>query len=306
MDFKGKVAVVTGGAGGIGRAASIAFAQRGSRVVVVDREAAAGEETARLARGASGEARFVQADVTKSADVQGYVKAALDAYGAIHCFFNNAGIEGKLRPTAEYDEAVFDAVIAVNLKGVFLGLRHVLPSWCAKGRRHRQHGLHRGLAGSQGLSAYVASKHGVVGLTRTAASEYGRAGIRVNAVCPGPTDTRMIHSLEEQSAPGGSNSVRERYLSGIPIGRYAAPEETPISCCSSARTPPASISGGQYLIDGRALGEPRGAGQPGRRNSGRPSPEAHRSHDGRVIESDGRCLHECSERARADGCLRRP
>jgi len=133
MEFEGKVAVVTGGAGGIGRATCLAFARKGARLVVVDRDAAAGEESTRLARDAGGEARFVQADVTRSAEVQNYVKAALDAYGAIHCFFNNAGIEGKLSPTCEYDEEVFDAVIAVNLKGVFLGLRHVIPVMVRQG-----------------------------------------------------------------------------------------------------------------------------------------------------------------------------
>jgi NAD(P)-dependent dehydrogenase (short-subunit alcohol dehydrogenase family) len=258
MDFTGKVAVVTGGAGGIGRAASVAFARRGARVVVVDREAAGGEETAGLAREAGGsEARFVRADVTLSAEVRGYVEAALDAYGGIHCFFNNAGIEGELRPTAEYDEAVFDAVIAVNLKGVFLGLRHVLPVMVRQGGGSIVNTASTaGLAGSQGLSAYVASKHGVVGLTRTAAAEYGRAGVRVNAVCPGPTDTRMIRSLEEQSAPGGSNSVRERYLSGIPIGRYASPEEIANLVLFLSSDLAGSITGGQYLIDGGRLASP--------------------------------------------------
>ena len=261
MEFKGKVALVTGGAGGIGRAASLAFARRGARVVVVDREAAAGEETARLAREAGSEARFVQADVTKFGDVQGYVQAALDAYGAIDCFFNNAGIEGEIRPTAEYDEAVFDAVIAVNLRGVFLGLRHVIPVML----RQRRGGSivntasTAGLAGSPGLSAYVASKHGVIGLTRTAASEYGHAGIRVNAVCPGPTDTRMIRSLEEQSAPGGSNSVRERYRAGIPIGRYATPEEIADLVLFLSSDLAGSITGGQYLIDGGRLASPGAA-----------------------------------------------
>jgi NAD(P)-dependent dehydrogenase (short-subunit alcohol dehydrogenase family) len=257
MEFEGKVALVTGGAGGIGRAASLAFARRGARVVVVDREAAAGEETAALARGAGGDARFVQADVTKSGDVQRYVQAALDAYGAIDCFFNNAGIEGEIRPTAEYDEAVFDAVIAVNLKGVFLGLRHVLPVMLRQGGGSIVNTASTaGLAGSPGLSAYVASKHGVVGLTRTAASEYGHAGIRVNAVCPGPTDTRMIRSLEEQSAPGGSNSVRERYRAGIPIGRYATPEEIADFVLFLSSDLAGSITGGQYLIDGGRLASP--------------------------------------------------
>ena len=251
MDFNGKVALVTGGAGGIGRATSLAFARRGARVVVVDRDATHGEETARLAREAGGDARFVQADVTRSGDVQGYVKAALDAYGAIDCFFNNAGIEGKIALTAEYDEDVFDAVIAVNLKGVFLGLRHVIPVMLRQGSGSIVNTASTaGVAGSPGLSGYVASKHGVIGLTRTAASEYGRNGIRVNAVCPGPTDTRMIQSLESQTSPDGSNSVRERYQSTIPIGRYATPEEVANLVLFLSSDLAASITGGQYLIDG--------------------------------------------------------
>jgi NAD(P)-dependent dehydrogenase (short-subunit alcohol dehydrogenase family) len=252
MEFGGKVALVTGGAGGIGRAACIGFARRGARVVVVDRDAAAGEETAKLAREAGGDARFVQADVTKSAEVQNYVQAAVDAYGAIHCFFNNAGIEGKLIPTAEYDEEVFDAVIAVNLKGVFLGLRHVIPVMLRQGGGGAivNTASTAGIAGSPGLCGYVASKHGVVGLTRTAATEYGRQGIRVNAVCPGPTDTRMIQSLEEQSNPQGSNSVRERYQSTIPIGRYATPGEIADLVLFLSSDLAGSITGGQYLIDG--------------------------------------------------------
>jgi NAD(P)-dependent dehydrogenase (short-subunit alcohol dehydrogenase family) len=258
MDFGGKVALVTGGAAGIGRAASLAFARKGARVVVVDREPAAGEETARLAREAGGDARFIQADVTKSGDVQRYVQAALDACGAIDCFFNNAGIEGEIRPTAEYDEAVFDAVIAVNLKGVFLGLRHVLPVMLRQGSGGSvvNTASTAGLAGSQGLSAYVASKHGVIGLTRTAASEYGHAGIRVNAVCPGPTDTRMIRSLEEQSAPGGADGARERYRANIPIGRYVTPEEVADLVLFLSSDLARSITGGQYLIDGGRLASP--------------------------------------------------
>jgi NAD(P)-dependent dehydrogenase (short-subunit alcohol dehydrogenase family) len=251
MDFGGKVALVTGGAGGIGRATCVGFARRGARVVVVDRDEAAGEETAKLAREAGGGARFVRADVTKSAEVQNYVKAALDAYGAIHCFFNNAGIEGKIGLTGEYDEDVFDTVIAVNLKGVFLGLRHVIPVMLRqKGGAIVNTASTAGIAGSPGLCGYVASKHGVVGLTRTAATEYGRAGIRVNAVCPGPTDTRMIHSLEEQANPEGSNSIRERYMSTIPIGRYATPEEIANVVLFLSSDLAGSITGAQYLIDG--------------------------------------------------------
>jgi NAD(P)-dependent dehydrogenase (short-subunit alcohol dehydrogenase family) len=251
MDFRNKVALITGGAGGIGRATALAFAKAGARVVAVDRDLAAGEETARQVREAGGEARFVAADVTRSTEVAAYVQAALDAFGRIDCFFNNAGIEGKIAPTAEYDEDLFDAVIAVNLKGVFLGLRHVVPVMLRQGGGAIVNTASTaGVAGSPGLSAYVASKHGVIGLTRTAASEYGHAGIRVNAVCPGPTDTRMIHSLEEQSSPGGSNSVRERYQSAIPIGRYAMPEEIANLVLFLSSDLAASITGGQYLIDG--------------------------------------------------------
>ncbi len=142
MEFAGKVALITGGGGGIGRASAIGFAGRGAKVVVVDLDATAGEASAELVRQRGGDASFVRADVTKSADVQNYVKATLDAYGSIDCFFNNAGIEGKFAPTQEYDEAMFDAVIGVNLKGVFLGMRHVLPVMLKQGRGcHRQYGI---------------------------------------------------------------------------------------------------------------------------------------------------------------------
>ncbi len=257
MDFEGKVALVTGGAAGIGRAVSVMFAQRGARVVVVDREAGAGEETAGMARAAGGEAVFVEADVTQSADVQRYVRSAQDAFGSIDCFFNNAGIEGRVALTGEYDEAVFDAVIAVNLKGVFLGLRHVIPVMLQQGGGSIVNTASTaGLAGSPGLAAYVASKHGVIGLTRTAASEYGRNGIRVNAVCPGPVDTRMIASLEKQFSPEGSNSMRERYKSVIPIGRYATPEEIASLVLFLSSDLAGSITGAEHRIDGGRLGSP--------------------------------------------------
>src|SRR5580692_3258292 len=127
MNFNGKVALVTGGGNGIGRAACVAFAKQGAKVVAVDRDGAAAEATAGIVRQSGGDALAVTADVTKSAEVAAYVKTTIAKYGRIDCFFNNAGIEGKVAPTADYDEAVFDAVIGVNVKGVFLGLRHVLP-----------------------------------------------------------------------------------------------------------------------------------------------------------------------------------
>ncbi|HXT80869.1 MAG TPA: SDR family NAD(P)-dependent oxidoreductase, partial [Acetobacteraceae bacterium] len=133
MDFKGRVALITGAGNGIGRAAALGFSSRGAKVVVVDRDQAAGEATAGILRQQGGDALFVAADVTKSADVQNYVKATLDKYGAIDCFYNNAGIEGSVAPTASYDEEMFDRVMAINVKGVFLGLRHVLPVMIKQG-----------------------------------------------------------------------------------------------------------------------------------------------------------------------------
>jgi len=198
MDFTGKVALITGGGNGIGRATGLAFAARGAKVMLVDRDAAAAEGAAGAIRQQGGEAKFVVADVTKSADVQAYVKATLDAYGRIDCFFNNAGIEGKVSNTADYDEAMFDAVIGVNVKGVFLGLRHVLPVMIKQGGGAIVNTASvAGITGTPGMPAYVASKHAVVGLTKTASGEVARQGIRVNCVCPGPVDTRMIHDLEK-------------------------------------------------------------------------------------------------------------
>jgi NAD(P)-dependent dehydrogenase (short-subunit alcohol dehydrogenase family) len=251
MDFTGKVALITGGGNGIGRAAALAFARAGARVVVVDRDASAAEATANSIRQQGGDARFVIADVTKSADVQAYVKATLDAFGAIDCFFNNAGIEGKVAPTAECDEAVFDAVMGVNVKGVFLGLRHVLPVMLKqKSGAVVNTASVAGLVGTPGMPAYVASKHAVIGLTKTASGEVARAGVRVNAVCPGPVDTRMIHSLEAQLNPADPASVNKRYLATLPTGRYTTAEEIAnmvLFLCSDLA---GNITGAQYVVDG--------------------------------------------------------
>jgi len=250
MDFTGKVALVTGGGNGIGRAACVGFAQGGAKVVVVDRDGAAAEATAGIVRQKGGEALAVTADVTKAPEVKAYVKAAIDKYGRIDCFFNNAGIEGKVAPTADYDEAVFDAVIGVNVKGVFLGLRHVLPEMIRQGGGSIVNTASvAGLVGTPGMPAYVASKHAVIGLTKTAAGEVARQGIRVNAVCPGPVDTRMIHALEQQLAPDDPASITAKYQAALPTGRYSTVEEIAnmvLFLCSDLAS---NTTGGQFVVD---------------------------------------------------------
>ncbi len=257
MDFSGKIALITGGGGGIGRAAAIGFSSRGAKVVVVDHDRDSGEATAGVVRQQGGDARFVAADVTKSADVQAYVKATLDAYGAIDCFFNNAGIEGKVAPTSEYDEDMFDAVIGVNVKGVFLGLRHVLPVMIAQKRGAVVNTSSvAGLVGSPGMPAYCASKHAVIGLTKVASGDVARHGVRVNAVCPGPIDTRMIHALEQQLNPSDPGMVGARYASAIPLGRYGTAEEVANVVQFLCSDLAGNITGAQYVVDGGRTSTP--------------------------------------------------
>ena len=251
MDFTGKVVVITGAAGGIGRATARAFATAGASLMLVDRDAGAGEELSDALRREGADARFLAADVTRSSEVKAYVKTALDAHGRIDCFFNNAGIEGKVAETAECDEAMFDAVLAVNVKGVFLGLRHVLPVMLRqKAGAVVNTASVAGLVGTPGMPAYVASKHAVIGLTKAAAGEVARRGVRVNAVCPGPVETRMMQSLESQLDPSNPTAVGERYKSGIPSGRYTTPEEVAqvvLFLCSDLA---GNVNGAQWVVDG--------------------------------------------------------
>src|SRR6185312_15384356 len=169
----------------------------------------------------------------------------------VDCFFNNAGIEGKVSPIVDYDEAVFDAVLGVNVKGVFLGLKHVLPEMIRQGGGAIVNTASvAGLVGTPGMPAYVASKHAVIGLTKTAAGEVARQGIRVNAVCPGPVDTRMIHSLEAQLNPADPAAVGRRYQAAQPTGRYTTAEEianTVLFLCSDLAS---NTTGAQYVVDG--------------------------------------------------------
>ncbi|WP_421990384.1 SDR family NAD(P)-dependent oxidoreductase [Roseococcus sp.] len=259
MRFNGKVAVITGAANGIGLEAAQSFAREGAKVLLVDRDAA-GEAQAAALRAEGLEARFQQADVTKSEEVRGYVDAAVSAWGGIHCFFNNAGIEGKVAAIVDQDEAMFDQVIAVNVRGVFLGLKHVLPVMIRQGGGAVVNTASTAaLVGSAGISPYTASKHAVLGLTRSVSGEVARQGVRVNALCPGPTDTRMIHSLEDQASALGANDITERYRAAIPLGRYVTVTEVVamvLFLCSDAAT---AITGGQFQVDGGRTACPGGS-----------------------------------------------
>jgi NAD(P)-dependent dehydrogenase (short-subunit alcohol dehydrogenase family) len=255
MDFTGNVALITGGGGGIGRATAAGFAARGAKVMVVDSDTDAGGATVGVVQQQGGEARFTRADVTRAGDVVDYVKAALDAWGRIDCFFNNAGIEGQVRPLPDYDDDMFDRVIAVNLKGVFLGLKHVLPVMLRQGSGAIVNTASTsGLFGGPGMSAYVASKHGVLGLTKVAAAEVAAQGVRVNAICPGPVETRMMRSLEAQRDPNDPEAVYAAHRATAPTGRYTLPEEIAggvLFLCSDLA---GNLTGTHLVIDGGRSG----------------------------------------------------
>ena len=226
FDFGGKVAIVTGAGGGIGRAVCLALADAGAKVLVVDlsRESGTETEVQILQRGAT--AKFVAADVSRSADVANYVAAARDAWGRIDIFMNNAAWQGSILPVVDYPDELFDKVMAINVRGVFLGLKHVLPVMIAQRSGAVVNTASLGAyIGVRNLSPYAASKHAVLGLTKSAALEVARKGIRINAVCPGPVDTPMLRDIEAGQAPGSAQSLREQRTASIPDGRYALPEE---------------------------------------------------------------------------------
>jgi len=247
----GKIALVTGGGSGIGQAACKAFAQAGAQVMVVDINGAAAEATAEAVRALGGAAQAVAADVSQSAEVQGYVAATLSAFGRIDAFFNNAGIEGQVSPLAEYDEANWDRVIAINLKGAFLGLRYVLPVMIGQQSGSIINAASvAGTVGAPGMAAYAASKHAILGLTRTAAGEVGRQGVRVNAICPGPIQTRMMQSLAEQLNPAEPVAVLRANVARNPLGRYGEPDEVARVVVFLASDDAAYVNGAAWLIDG--------------------------------------------------------
>lgn len=226
IDFTGRVAIVTGAAGGIGREVAIGLSAAGARVLVVDLAEEGGRETAAQINASGGSAIFVRADVSQAADVKNYADVARDTWGRIDVFMNNAGWQGVVQPVVNYPLDVFDKVMAINVRGVFLGLQHVLPTMIAQGSGAIVNTSSLGgYIGARDLAPYVASKHAVLGLTKSVAIEVARNGIRVNAVCPGPVDTAMLRDIESLQAPEHLERLRKKRASSIPDGRYATASE---------------------------------------------------------------------------------
>lgn len=245
----GRVALITGAANGIGLAASRRFVAEGANVLMVDVDESALARGVEAIGGASASA--VRADVTDPSEVERTVRACVERYGGIDVALFNAGIEGAVKPIPEYPLEVFDRVMAVNVRGVWLGLQKTIPEIARRGGGSIViTSSVAGVQGTPGVSAYVASKHAVIGLMRTAAIECARHGIRVNTVNPSPIDTRMMRSLEEGFDPGGGERTREKMLRSVPLRRYGTPDEVASLMLFLASDESRYCTGGVYMVDG--------------------------------------------------------
>lgn len=251
-DFAGKAALVTGAGSGIGRASAMLFAARGAKVAVSDVNVGPGEETVRLIKDAGGEAVFMKLDVTKTTDVQACIDRIVQIYGRLDYAHNNAGIaHGVAIPTAEYGDDDWDIQLGVNLKGVFLCMKYEIRQMLKQGKGSIVNTASiSGLSGRPASPAYVASKFGIVGLTKTAALEYVRSGIRINCVCPGPTYTGLFDHVATV-IPNAEEGAKAE----VPMGRVGRPEEVAecvVWLCSDAASfvtgHPLSVDGGEAAI----------------------------------------------------------
>ncbi|MBW4541965.1 MAG: SDR family oxidoreductase [Myxacorys chilensis ATA2-1-KO14] len=254
MILQDKVALVTGGTSGIGRATAIAYAQQQAKVVVVGRRMDEGEETVRLIQEAGGEAIFVQADVTKEADVKAMVDKAVSIFGRLDIAFNNAGTVGENPSLIEQPEAEYDRIMNVNVKGVWLSMKHEIAQMLKQGSGSFASGgtmcivntsSGAGVVAVPTQPLYTASKHAVVGLTKAAALQYAKAGIRINAVAPAAIETDMF-----EAATGGQDEVKA-YITGLhPIGRIGTPLEVANAVLFLSSDLASFITGETLMVDG--------------------------------------------------------
>ena len=247
----GKAALVTGGGSGLGRASSITLARAGATVTVAVVNEDGGKETAALVyEEAGGDAEFVRADVTRPDDVAAMVDQAVARWGHLDCALNNAGMTGISASTADYELDDWNRAIALNLTGVFLCLKYELPAMLERGGSIVNMASGAGLVGFPGLPAYVASKHGVVGLTRDAALEYASQGVRINAICPGSTRTPMLEGFM-----GGDEQVERMMTRAVPLGRLGRPDEIAeavVWLCSDAAS---FVVGHALAVDGGSVAQ---------------------------------------------------
>lgn len=250
MRLKGKTAVITGGAGGIGLETAKMFLEEGaSGILLVDLNEDNLKEAAKQLD--SDSVYFFAADVSNNEDVKSYTEKAIQVLGKIDILFLNAGIEGVVKPLTDYPEDVYDKVLAVNVKGVWLGLKHAFPHMKKDGGGSVI--ITSSVAGLQGtpqVMAYVTSKHAVIGSMRVAALEGAEYKIRVNTIHPSPVDNRMMRSLEEGFAPGGAEEAKKGFEQTIPLGRYASNDEISSLALFLASDESKFITGSIYAIDG--------------------------------------------------------
>jgi NAD(P)-dependent dehydrogenase (short-subunit alcohol dehydrogenase family) len=250
----GKVALITGAGSGIGRATSTIFAREGARLILADVVEDAGRATMQAIKQTGGEAIFVKTDVSQAVDVEALIAKAVATYGRLDCAFNNAGIEGAGALTHKCTNENWNRVIAINLTGVFLCMKAEIAQMLVQGGGGAivNTSSLAGLAGSTGGPAYVASKHGVVGLTKTAALEYGKMGIRVNAVCPGPIRTPM---MERIMAMSGNQAAEDRFIKGEPLRRFGQPSEIGEAVAWLCSDRASYVTGLPMPVDGGAIAQ---------------------------------------------------
>ena len=248
-ELEGKVALVTGGTSGIGRDTAVLFAKAGAKVVVAGRREREGEEPVELVRAAGGDGLFVKTDVSKATEVDALVRETVERFGRLDVAFNNAGIEGVFAPIIRQSEEDWDRTIAINLKGVWLCLKYEIRQMLKQGGGGAIVNMASiiGLVGSAGVAAYSASKHGVIGLTKTAALENAKSGIRINAVCPGFTETPMADRTLRAPA------VRQYVLSCHPIGRLGKPAEIAEAVVWMCSDRASFMTGQSLVLDGGFL-----------------------------------------------------